>query len=49
MLALDEVLKKLESIDPRQSRIVELKYFVEMTIEEIAEVKKISPATVKGE
>jgi RNA polymerase sigma factor (TIGR02999 family) len=47
--ALDEALKRLEQIDPPQSRIVELRYFSGLTIEEIAEVMGISPATVKRE
>jgi RNA polymerase sigma factor (TIGR02999 family) len=46
LLALDDALRALESIDPRQSRIVELKYFMGMTIEEVAQLLKISPATV---
>ena len=47
LVALDDALRGLEKLDPRQSRIVELKYFVGMTIEETAEVMKISPPTVK--
>jgi RNA polymerase sigma factor (TIGR02999 family) len=49
LIALDEALRNLESIDPLQSRIVELRYFSGLTIEEIAEVLGISPATVKRE
>jgi len=49
LIALDEALKNLERIDPPQSRIVELRYFSGLTIEEIAEVMGISPATVKRE
>ncbi len=49
LVALDETLKRLEQIDPPQSRIVELRYFSGLTIEEIAEVMNISPATVKRE
>ena len=49
LVALDDALQGLEALDPRQGRIVELKYFVGMTIEEIAEVMKISPPTVKRE
>lgn len=49
MAALDEALNKLETIDPRQSRIVELRYFGGLSIEATAEVLKISPATVKRE
>ncbi len=49
LLALDEALNRLQEIDPQQSRIVELRYFGGLTIEEIAEVTKISSATVKRE
>jgi RNA polymerase sigma factor (TIGR02999 family) len=48
-LALDIALKKLEALDPAQARIVELRYFGGMTIEETAEVVGASPATVKRE
>jgi RNA polymerase sigma factor (TIGR02999 family) len=47
--ALDDALKSLEALDRRQHGIVELKYFAGLSIEEIAEVLKISPATVKRE
>ena len=49
LIALDEALKSLEEIDPPQCRIVEMRYFAGLTIEEIAEVMGISPATVKRE
>jgi RNA polymerase sigma factor (TIGR02999 family) len=47
LLALDEALKALAEIDPQQSRIIELRYFGGLTIEETAEVMKLSPATIK--
>lgn len=47
ILALDEALKRLESIEERSSKIVELRYFSGLTIEETAEILQISPATVK--
>jgi RNA polymerase sigma factor (TIGR02999 family) len=47
LLALDEALQRLEALDPQKSRIVELRYFGGLTIEETAEALKISPATVK--
>jgi len=47
VLALDAALRALEAIDPRQARIVELRYFAGLTIEETAEALEISPATVK--
>ncbi len=49
LLALDEALNALAEIDPEQSRIVELRYFGGLTIEETAEVMKSSPATIKRE
>ena len=47
VLALDEALMRLAERDPRQSRIVELRFFGGLTEEEIAEVLGISPRTVK--
>jgi RNA polymerase sigma factor (TIGR02999 family) len=49
LVALDLALQELEKIDAEQSRIVELRYFGGLTIEETAEVMKTSPATVKRE
>lgn len=49
LIALDWALKELEAIDERQSKIIELRYFGGLTLEETAEVLKISPATVKRE
>ena len=49
LLALDMALQELEKLDAEQSRIVELRYFGGLTIEETAEVLKSSPATVKRE
>ena len=45
--ALDEALTRLSQIDEQQSRIVELRFFSGLTVEETAEVLGISPATVK--
>ena len=47
MLALDDALKQLQQRDPQQSRIVELRFFAGLTVEETATVLNISPATVK--
>ena len=47
LLALDESLTQLASTDPQQSRIVELRVFGGLTIEQTAEILGISPATVK--
>jgi RNA polymerase sigma factor (TIGR02999 family) len=49
LIALDMALQKLEIIDAEQSRIVELRYFGGLTIEETAEVLKTSPSTVQRE
>lgn len=45
--ALDEALIRLEALDPEQARIVELRYFVGLGIEETADALGISPATLK--
>jgi len=47
LVALDDALTALTEIDPQQSRIIELRFFGGLTIEETAEVLSISPATVK--
>jgi len=47
VLALDEALTKLAVLDPEQARIVELRYFGGLTVEETADVLGSSPATVK--
>jgi RNA polymerase sigma factor (TIGR02999 family) len=49
LLALDDALSALASLDPRKSRIVELRYFGGFTIEETAELLAISVATVARE
>ena len=46
VLAVHEALEHLERLDPRQARIVELRFFVGLSLEEIAELLEISPATV---
>ncbi|HEY1403292.1 MAG TPA: sigma-70 family RNA polymerase sigma factor, partial [Pyrinomonadaceae bacterium] len=48
-LALEEALRALEAFDPQKGRIVELRYFAGLGIEETAEVLKISPTTVRRE
>ena len=45
--ALDEAIEKLEQIDPEQAKIVELRYFAGMSVEEAAEAMGMSPATLK--
>ena len=46
LVALDEALNALEAIDPRRSRVVELRFFGGLTVEETAVVLKVSPETV---
>jgi RNA polymerase sigma-70 factor (ECF subfamily) len=45
--ALDQALQALETLDQRQARIVELRFFAGLTVEETAELLEISPSTVK--
>jgi RNA polymerase sigma factor (TIGR02999 family) len=47
VLALDAALEQLAALDPQQAKIVELRYFGGLTVEEVAETLEISPATVK--
>jgi len=49
ILALDRALTELERIDPEQARLVELRFFGGLTVEETAAVLTISTATVKRE
>ncbi len=46
VVALDDALKLLASVDPRRSRVVELRFFGGLSVEETAEVLKLSPETV---
>lgn len=46
LVALDEALSPLAAVDPRQSRVVELKFFGGLSVDETAEVLKVSPDTV---
>lgn len=46
VVALDDALKRLQAIDSRQSEIVELRFFGGLSIEETADVLKVSPGTV---
>ncbi|HEX8283787.1 MAG TPA: sigma-70 family RNA polymerase sigma factor [Pyrinomonadaceae bacterium] len=46
LLALDEALERLSSIDARKCRVVELRYFGGLSVKETAEVLKVSPVTV---
>jgi RNA polymerase sigma factor (TIGR02999 family) len=49
LLVLDRALTELERLDPRQARVVELRFFAGLSVEETAEVAGISTATVKRE
>jgi RNA polymerase sigma factor (TIGR02999 family) len=49
LVALDDALTKLASMDPQQGRLVELRFFGGLSIEETATVMGISPATAKRE
>jgi RNA polymerase sigma-70 factor (ECF subfamily) len=49
LVALDDALNVLAQMDARQSRIVELRFFGGLTIEETAEALGVSPATVKAD
>ena len=46
LIALDEALEKLAELDPRKSRVVEMRHFGGLSVEEVAEVLKVSPNTV---
>jgi RNA polymerase sigma-70 factor (ECF subfamily) len=49
LVALDTALKELARLDPQQSRIVEMRFFGGLSIEDTAEVIAVSPTTVKRE
>jgi RNA polymerase sigma factor (TIGR02999 family) len=49
VVAIDQVVRRLEALDPRQGQIVELRFFGGLSVEEIAEVMQISTPTVKRE
>lgn len=49
VLALHEALERLTTLDERQAKVVELRYFGGLSVEETAEALEISPATVKRE
>ena len=46
LIALDEALTQLEVADPRRSKVVELRYFGGLSIEETADVLKVNPTTI---
>lgn len=47
VVALDEALGRLEALEPRLSRVVEMRFFGGLSVEEAAEVLEISPSSVK--
>ena len=47
LVALDDAMGALARLDPQQSRVIELRFFAGLTIEETAEALGVSPATVK--
>ena len=49
IVALDEALERLAAIDPRKARIVELRYFGGLTVEETGSFLELSPITIKRE
>jgi RNA polymerase sigma factor (TIGR02999 family) len=49
VLALNDALDQLGKIDPLQSKIIELRYFTGLNIDETADALKVSPSTVKRE
>ena len=49
LIALDDALRRLEEVDERKSKVVELRFFGGLNIDETAEAMRISPATVRRE
>ena len=49
MLALEDAIEKLQQLDPRQARIVEMRFFGGMTVPEVAEVLGLSTRTIENE
>lgn len=49
LLALDEALRSLSEIDERKGKIVELRFFGGLSVDETAEVMKVAPITVMRE
>jgi RNA polymerase sigma-70 factor, ECF subfamily len=46
LVALDDAMKALERLDPRKMQVVEMRFFGGLSVEETAEVLKVSPITV---
>jgi len=48
-LALDQAIERLTAISPRQARVIELRYFAGLNLDEMAELLNVSPATISRE
>ena len=46
LVALDDALKALAEVDPRKNRVIELRFFGGLSVEETADILKVSPNTV---
>ncbi len=46
LLALDQALTRLAAVSPRQARVIELRYFAGLGVEDLAEILEVSPATI---
>jgi len=49
VLALDEALERLAALDPRQAKVIELRFFGGLSVEEVAEALGVSKRTVEGD
>ncbi|MCA8957411.1 MAG: RNA polymerase subunit sigma, partial [Planctomycetes bacterium] len=49
LLALDDALRKLEATDPRLAKVVSMRFFAQLGVEEVATALGVSPRTVKRE
>lgn len=49
LIAIDDALTRLATLDPRQARVVELRFFAGLSVADAAQVLEVSPATVKRE
>lgn len=49
LVALDDALERLSTLDPRQARIVELRFFGGLTVEEVAHLLEVSTRTIEKE
>ena len=49
VLALDEALEKLAQVSPRQAKVVELRFFGGLSVDEVAEALKVSKRTIEGD